>query len=73
MIRKVQVMNNWLDLIVKDEVYKENIDVDGLKGQSLELEGPVPLDLVVWLLNQGVEPIVKTKGHAPTRNYMPVN
>lgn len=63
----------WLDLMVKDEAYREFIDVKALRGKSLELEGPVELDLVLWLLSENIMPIVRTPGHTPTRNYVPVS
>lgn len=63
----------WLELMAKDEAYRKHIDVKALKGKTLDLEGPVDLDLVVWLLMQDIMPIVHTPGHTPTRNYVPVS
>lgn len=65
--------NNWLDLMVKDAAYREHIDVKALKGKTLDLEGPVDIDLVIWLLRNDIMPRVKTPGHQATRNYVPVS
>lgn len=50
--------HNWLDLMVKDETYREHIDVKKLRGKSIKLEGPVDLDLVLWLLKENIMPKV---------------
>jgi hypothetical protein len=65
--------NDWLDLMVKDEAYREHIDVKALRGKTIELEGPVDIDLVIWLLRNDIMPKVYTPGHTPTRNYVPVS
>ena len=46
----------WLDLMVKDSAYREFIDVKPYKdgNKKMVIEGPVPMDMFLWILNQGV-------------------
>lgn len=52
----------WIDLMVKEKAYREFIDVESLKDKRLEMEGPIDLHLVLWLLSQGIMPAVHTPG-----------
>jgi hypothetical protein len=51
----------WLDLMARDEIYREHIDFKSLKGQRFEIEAPVSLDLVLWLYSKDVIPVVRSK------------
>lgn len=56
--------HDWLDIMVKDEVYRGHIDIKALRreNRTLELEGPVGLDVILWALQQGVKVRVTTPG-----------
>ena len=58
----VNADDGWLGALMRDQAYREFIDVKKYRGKKLVIEGPVKLDLFLWCLSKEIIPVITTGG-----------